>query len=273
MTRFEPLLQITLEHAYYADGLCRGLRFVPDEDTEAWMTRRGCISRATGAGVLVLAPSSEAEPSDDASWLSFHVHSSDHGLAAVTADLPRGSDEILLLVAAQVLAPAAADELQSLHAGPRSGEGERWPLAWPMLSQSLGTTARRTPPLAVVRVPAPRALMRYRARLAARATVWQYWLLGEWTEGALRIVDSDNQVQFTEPETRVLNDGRTALAVRSLGEIELRQRSTARFQLRSRASAAERVLVKRLPVAGADPFVRETPDPRSRLVSEIYVHR
>jgi hypothetical protein len=43
--------------------------------------------------------------------------------------------------------------------------------------------------------------------------------------------------------------------------------------LRSRSAAAERVLVKRMPVAGADHFARETIHGVPTLVSEIYVHR
>jgi hypothetical protein len=53
--------------------------------------------------------------------------------------------------------------------------------------------------------------------------------------------------------------------------IELRERSERRFELRT--AAAKKVLVKRLPVPGADQFAKETLRGERTLVSEIYVHR
>ena len=64
-----------------------------------------------------------------------------------------------------------------------------------------------------------------------------------------------------------------ALTIRSAAPIAIFRRSPFRFQLRGRTGNGERLLVKRLPVAGTAHLVREPRAQGGSLVSEIYVHR
>lgn len=267
MTRYAPLLRCTVAHDFYADGLARGLRFEPHADTRHWLDQHGCLSRSTGAELLVAAPDA---PDRSPALLRWRIYADDPQLMAVSDGLDLRAGELLHLTPG-----AARDGVRWLHAGPHAGRDGHWPLRWPAVSAGLGDEGHRRPPPLLLSVPAPTAPVQYRARLAARATVWKYWLMGAWTEDGLRVVDADDSrpVQFSAPERAQLDDQGVALAVRTLAPLALRQRHEARFQLCSGPADARRILVKRLPVAGADHFARETIDSVPTLVSEIFVHR
>lgn len=265
-TRWSPLLEVTVGHAYFADGLAQGLSLEPSADTVEWLRAHDCVTRQRGSGFLVAAPGGAAL--DASVSLAWCVRSQDTGLHACTEGLATAPGELL------VLRPgSAADDPLRLHAGPVAGPADHWPATWPSVTKHLSVSNRRHMPLMLLDLPVPERPVHYRAQLAARATVWRYWLLGDWSEDPLQVVDPTQQIRFTDPQPEQLVDGRMVLSSRSESGIELRQRSDERFQLRSRSAAAERVLVKRLPVAGADHFARETIHGVPALVSEIYVHR
>ena len=70
-----------------------------------------------------------------------------------------------------------------------------------------------------------------------------------------------------------LDDGRSTLAARSRSAIAMQRRPLQRFQLLAQQPAADKVLVKRLPVASAGQLHMETIDGVRTLVSEIFVNR
>jgi len=113
----------------------------------------------------------------------------------------------------------------------------------------------------------------YVLRFAAREAVWKYWLIGDWRESEPQVVDPDGAATFLQAQEATLPDGRPALTIRSADPITIFRRSPYRFQLRGRAGSGERVLVKRLPVAGTGQLMREPGAPGGALVSEIYLHR
>ena len=114
---------------------------------------------------------------------------------------------------------------------------------------------------------------RYVLRFATRAAVWKYWLIGDWRDAEPQVVDPEGQAAFLQAQDATLPDGRPALTIRSAAPIAIFRRSPFRFQLRGRTGNTERLLVKRLPVAGTAHLVREPRAQGGSLVSEIYVHR
>jgi hypothetical protein len=114
---------------------------------------------------------------------------------------------------------------------------------------------------------------RYVLRFAARAAVWKYWLIGDWRDSQPQVVDPDGQAAFQQAQDATLPDGRAAVTIRSVAPIAIFRHSPFRFQLRGRAGSGERLLVKRLPVAGTTQLTREPRALGGSLVSEIYVHR
>jgi hypothetical protein len=283
MARYFARLRIDVEHGYYADGRARGLRFEPDGDTADWLERHDAVWRDTGDGLTLAAPTPrEGAPRAAAGWLTWFARCDDRPYANVTAHLPRHGDA-LLHFQPPAGASTVAGAVQTLHVGTTAMPADAWPTHPPGVLAGLLTTGRRhRPPAFMLRVPAPvldtieapaATVATYRIAFAARMPVWKYCLLGDWSAGPLRVEDAAQSMEFADPVAETLDNGQTALSIRSLAGIALRERSAQRFQLRSRSGEADRILVKRLPVAGADRFARETIDGVPTLVSEIFVHR
>ena len=136
-------------------------------------------------------------------------------------------------------------------------------------AQATAAQATGTPPADTRAAELPPVPNHYVLRFATRAAVWKYWLIGDWRGSEPQIIDPDGQAAFSRAQDAALPDGRPALTIRSAAPIEIFRRSPFRFQLRGRAGGGERLLVKRLPVAGTAQLTRES----GALVSEIYIHR
>ena len=264
MARYLPLLNITAEHGFYANGLCRGLRFTPSADTAAWLQTVDAVCRETGAGLLVLGVRAGGGGATPAPPLCWSLRCEDPRFAAVTAGLPAQRDQLLVF--------------RCGASGAAAVEGQVWPRQWPAVAEQLSAAQHKRPPLALLQLPVPvpgaqAGPAQHSLRFAARAPIWKYCLVGPWSSDPLEVVAGAGEPGFGEPVSEQLDNGQRVLAFRSVAGIELRERSDKRFQLRARSAAADRVLVKRLPVAGADHFAHETIHGVSTLVSEIYVHR
>lgn len=276
MGPFMLLFGIVVEHAYYAGERCRGLRFEPDAESAAQLARHGCIVRRGGEGVGVHAERPELPPT---TWL---VRARDADFANCTDGLaPRPGELPFFDGVAAVREPLSGPQdgagapTWRLHADEFASARDLQAVDAPALAAALSPAQRRVPPAFVVRLPAvaaDTAGRRYRIRFQARQTTWKYCLLGDWPQDPLQVVDLGRGIAFGEPAREELADGALALAIRSGSPIALRERSPQRFQLRARGGA-QKVLVKRLPVAGASQLSRETIAGVSTLISEIHVYR
>ncbi|HUG26173.1 hypothetical protein [Piscinibacter sp.] len=266
-------LTVNVEHSYFPDGACRALRFVPTPATATLLDKAGCIVRGGGSGLVVYAEAPPAEALGvDAAALDWFVHAQDTHFAGYTAHAAPAPGSLLFFDGARAVPEEGGG--RRLHAGAHVGSDDAFPFEWPALARMLSAAHRRVPPTFAVRVPLHDADgVRWRIRFDARATVWKYYLLGGWTEERLQVVDPNREAAFAPPVEERLDSGQAALAIRSLAPIPLRERSPQRFQLRANGGGTDKVLVKRLPVAGARQFSRETVNGVSTLVSEIYVHR
>lgn len=300
MGPYFPLLQVDVAHGYYADGRCRGLRFVPAGTTAERLRRADALVRADGGSLRIHGPAeaidrlhADAEDTsgafDDGGALSWCVFATDDDFACGTEDAADRPHELLWVE------PGSADN--ALEARPKA-------LAAPELTPLLTPHDRRVIPFALLHLPLSRLPLsrppdpgpshdpaawpvRYRWPLAPRATVWKYCLLGDWSEPALAVVDLAGETDFSPPALERLDDGTPMLAIRSLQRVPLAQRSPRRFQLRSRleggagqgspaspgAGNHDKVLIRRLPTAAAQLLARETIAGRPAIVSEIHVHR
>ncbi|UXH79428.1 hypothetical protein [Roseateles amylovorans] len=275
MGPYVTLLRIDVAHGYFADGRCRGLRFVPTPDTADRLRRADTIVREDGATLLILGAGDSSRQylceDPDGVPLTWQVYGTDSAFAYYTDDTAQRPGELLLLDAGTAT-PDDADAARHLQLSAR-------PVALndPRVAPSLHGAARLRPPFALLSLPlqtlAAPAPLQLRWSLAARATVWKYCLFGEWAETALEVIDLAGTTAFTAPQDDRLDDGRPMLAVRSREPIALAQRASSRFQLRCRNGAGPKVLIKRLPVAAALQLGREEIDGVPTLISEIHVHR
>lgn len=284
MADFTPLLDIAVTHAYFAGGHCRGLRLTPTADTLAWLHEINGLCRESGSGLIVLGDASRHRLSTARpQGLGWFLRCDDSGFAAVTAGLPpHGARlELMWLKPAPDASPTPTARL---HVAPEAGAGDIWPLTWPMVAAQLGPAERRWPPLALVQVPVPAggrdggAPSRYTIHFGARAPRWKYCLVGHWSDDPLEVVASGGALStakgespFGAPESGTLPDGRPMLVFLSNQGIELRERPERHFSLRS--AADKRVVLERLPTAGAGQLALEPIGGGRALVSEIHVHR
>lgn len=253
-----------------------------------------------------------AQDSRDPLEFYFIGRSSDRDFARTTAGLAGSEGRVLLLDSASAQAPDAAG-WRLLHPGEFADVGSAVPTHEPPLGETpvTATTAaidgalppadrRVAPPFVLrIRVDAPAALgtsarrkrktpseadaardwgvtalgRRWCVSLQARATHWKYLLPAEWAVQAPQVLDLDLRVGFEPVRAAALPDGRSALCARSTSAIVLHQRPQQRFQLLALAPAADKILVKRLPVASAGQLYMETIDGVRTLVSEIFVNR
>lgn len=285
MGPYLPLLRIDVDHGYYADGRCRGLRFVPAGTTAERLRRADALVRADGGTLLVHGPAeaierlrADTDPDDGEAALDWLVHATDDDFACGTED-PADRPRELLWVAPAAPGASGADDA-TLVATPKA-------LDAPEVTALLAPGDRWLPPFALLHLPLPSLPahgpadnatawpVQRRWPLAPRATVWKYCLFGDWPEPALAVVDLAGETEFSAPAPDRLDNGTPMLAIRSRVRLPLAQRSPRRFQLRSRPDGAgsPKVLIRRLPTAAAQLLARETIDGQPTIVSEIHVHR
>lgn len=286
MSAYSLLLEIDVRHGYYTDQACPNLRLVPTPACRRLVARVGGVTHLTPHGLMLWVERDLlADLQIDDITLAWTMHLSDSAYADCTDVLGRVPREVLLFDASHAV-PDVATGLDRLH---RAEVASHEDLATtPDIDQD-GQLALADPhhtPCGLVRIPGARlrASKRFLIRFAPRATVWTYYLVGDWPEPGLHIVDLSANIGFEPLPARSLVDGRSALVFRSSAPIALRQRSPERFQLRSRApelSVAvdalrprqDKVIVKRLPAAAPHPVSREVIDGAPVWVSEIFVHR
>ena len=288
MSSYLPLFSLEVEHSYFPNDACRGLHIAPSAKSAHLLARSGCMLRATDRGVMVLFDSSATEALRQRAndtlepfFIHFLAHARDAAFANYTEGVFGSSQSILLLDSRRAVLDASGR--YRLHAGASAGAADIRRLASARAAKALSQRERHDQPHFVVSVrlcPAdvPHAVQpakRYYCRLQARATVWKYYLFGDLAaaQDDVQVVDLGQAFEFDAAVGERLPDGQSVLAVRSRAPIALQDRSPQRFQLRRRGAGADKVLIKRLPVASPSLIHRETLGGVPTWVSEIYVHR
>lgn len=109
-----------------------------------------------------------------------------------------------------------------------------------------------------------------------RSSIWCYWLLGDWDETVLSIVDTRGARTFEPLGSRMLDPARglQARCFRSHGPLALSEGAAIGLQLRAGASAAStRVVVSQLPAPKPSALQFEDGPDGRQAVSEIFVSR
>ena len=240
---------------FYLLGRCRGRDFAS-----------ATAGLAAAEGQALLLDSASAQAPDTEGWRLLHAGEFAGSDAAVSTNLPPLGDTPATGTTPKIegaLPPADRRLAPSFVLRIRVDAP----------AESAATAQTRTE-LAAARQWAAAALgRRWCVALQARATHWKYLLPADWAEQEPQVLDLDQRVGFEPVQPAALADGRSALCARSKSAIVLHQRPPQRFQLLAQAPAADKILVKRLPVASAGQLHMETIDGVRTLVSEIFVNR
>jgi hypothetical protein len=288
MGNYLPLFSLEVEHSYFPDSLCRGLHITPSTQSGRLLARSGCMLRTTDRGVVILFDASATEAlrmraSDALEPFVIHLlaHARDAAFANYTDGVFGSSQSLLLLDSRRAVLDDSGR--WRLHAGANAGAADVRRITSARAAKALSQRERHDQPHFVVSVrvcPADlpqtaQQAKRYFCRLQARSTVWKYYLFGDLADAQddVQVVDLGQAFEFDAAVDERLPDGQSVLAVRSRVPIALQERSPQRFQLRRRGAGADKVLIKRLPVASPSLIHRETLGGVPTWVSEIYVHR
>jgi hypothetical protein len=260
---YRELFRLRLEHAYHG-GAWRGWEIEPVGATRRLMEGAGVLLRRCGDEAVFLAPAARVHQLQrqagvpEAFILLVHAH--DPLFASYT--LP-------VLPAGQVL---VADSAQAGGAGmlPASASLADAPLC--RLALAPAPSPRR--PALVLRVELDTAApaRRFVVRFDAGSSFWKYYVTGALAARPLAIADLDGIVAF---HAGAADDERPAGALVFLSDrpIALRERPGERFVLKENGPFGERVLMKRMPVAGTGLRQRAVLDGQVVQVSEIFINQ
>jgi hypothetical protein len=255
-----------VRHSYFERGQARQLVFMPCAETAAALKRFGLVTQSGGSNLAIHAPGERlpglwSENRADAVPLNFQLYSTDPLCAVYTApDNPA-------LPAVFGPQPGSSGQLMPVGA---TKPAIRMPLRPGML-------------LGQIHVPLPTADtyatwlaglgVTWQLQFSARSTIWKYFLLGDWQDHSLQMVDAQGVIEFSPPSPDVLQNGRPVTVIRSLTNITLQDRPLQRFQLRDTSSTPPRVLVPRMPAATPSALGREQQAGTTTVVSEIFLSR
>ena len=289
MGHYLPLFSIEAQHGFFSDGLCRELHCVPTPKTDMTINQTGLLTRNMMNGVRVFYDRNNldslrahaAEPGEPLS-LMFKVFSRDSRFMNYTE--PPTYREGAVLYVDSLSAQGGDNAKLRLHQEQHLGEADFQSLDSSLFEDVLSRTDRLIRPLVVVNIrfseneasllgeQSPATPKTYFVSFRAKETIWKYYLLGEVAKEGLYITDLDNGIEFEMGEAESLSDNRPALTFRSKTLIPLQEKSDYRFQLRERNSGAEKVLIRRLPVASANQISREVIEGVETPVSEMFIN-
>lgn len=287
MSALLKLFSIEVEHSFFSDRLLRHIRLTPLQDTGDFMERAGLLIRRAPNGIALYGASDSAsvlqlQLADEGGsrLLQFAAFVEDAGFLGYTDSL--GAERTGIVCFDGENSVAEGERLRLHRERYAAAEDVQWvqPARSTALKKSempVGTFSVRRPeflvkvrlPLSRLHTPASESPL-YVIRLRSRLTFWTYYLLGTVAERKVDIVDIDGAIEFEPLGQVALSDGRSTLAFRSRSAIPLQQRSTRRFQLRE--AAGGKVLVRRLPIAGAGQLNRQLIGDQFVSISEMYVN-
>jgi len=233
MMSWQPLLVLTLDHAYFADRRPRRLQLRASPATAAFIARHQMIERGDGHQLWLHAPS-------------------DHYEALWSERLQDGTPRQLQWRL------EAADPDYLLYTDGRAPRELSVPLV----------DGRPADAQAWQRQPAQER----RIELKPRLCIWKYLLLGDWDDRQ-PVLDMPGQPgAFRRDEDEQLPDGRRACVFRSRRRWPLGAQGPQQLVLKELAGHRERILQARLPLAAPRGLTHEKRHGRTRPVSEIFVH-
>lgn len=283
MGQYRPLFTVSVEHAYFADGLWKNLLFTPSSATNKVISGAGMLMRQMEGGLRVFydeekLPALKLYAAETGGKLqfSFKVRARDKTFANYTSPPIRRGDTILYFRNPEPQADAA-------ESGRLSREGlasllDLIEVDTLVTERILNARERWIPPDFVVDIlvapdaEADSAGRTFFIKFDCRRSYWKYYLLGQAKRDNAFITDLDHRVEFFSCGEVLLPGNRPAAVFRSKERIPVLEQSGYRFQLREQEHGVAKVLVKRLPVASETRLGLEIIDGKDEIVLENYIN-
>lgn len=269
MAQFKPVFTLEVAHAFFADGRCSQLQFVPSAATERLLHRYQLLVRHNEVGFSIIADLEKAiAPDEDESVLRFNAYAQDNYFSFYTAEteglytpLYASTRHITADNSSLELQREAPPQLQSEYSA-RVKPGTRTPVL--VFDIDLNDSA-------IEAAKTGAAALRY-LRFGTRELYWKYYFFGELAKLELDIHDvgSPQAIVFDESDEPVAKNGKAFI---SQVPIAMNSEPKQRFQLKDKNNSGK-ILIKRLPNAGIN-LISKSRNLKGQqiLVAEIYVNQ
>ena len=270
MGYFKPLLELTVEHSFYANGLCKGLIFTPTSSTKSLMQQYQLLLKSSDCGLILLKDVEHTAAVDEQITLRFEVFSTDAYFAIYT-EIAVEQDKILYYstvrceVDSSIL--VSSDLSKSELVVPQKGAKKI--LSVPVFVIDI---CLNSDDFSRVSGSIKDIAQKFFIKLNARALHWKYYFFGELATLDLEIHDFNSQSPekfdvCTEP---VAKNGKAYI---SQELILLSEAPGQRFQLKDKNNSGKS-LIKRLPNANVQLLGKgRNSSGQSVLVAEIYINQ
>ena len=289
MAFYSPIFSIDVEHTYFSSGRWTSLDFIPVPTCSNRIDNLGFLIRPHPSGIRVFfdlnrhrALGLVDEDQETPLKFVFSVFCRENLFHTVT-ELSMNDDKAVLFFDNQGCRSDATGRFR-LHDAPYVTDRDREPLNSPRMAPIISRVIRFLKPVCIVSIAlsrtiiqklaaaSPIACQEYYLKFGAKQTFWKYYLSGRLKETSTYIHDLNNETEFEDTGQVAMPNHQSAQTFRSLQKLFLGQKSGYRFQLKERTSNGRRVLIKRLPVASAGQFIRETVKGQEAIVSEIFIN-
>ena len=289
MAFYAPIFSIDVEHTYFSNGRWDGLDFTPASFCLGFIDNVGFLVRPHENGVRVYfnhnrrkALSLWARDHEAPPTIVFNVFSKDSRFRVIT-ELSRPDENTILYFDSQNTEGDATGRFR-LHDAAYVTDQDSEPLNSPRLAGVISREGRWIKPVCVVAIQlSPTTIQKlaagsgvpcqeYYLRFGAKQTFWKYYLSGRLNDVSAFIHDLNDETAFEDTGQVVMPNHQTAQTFRSGQRLFLRQKSGYRFRLKESTANGRRILIKRLPVASAGQFTRETIKGQEAIVSEIFIN-
>jgi hypothetical protein len=271
MAHFRPLFTLNVEHAFFVDGRCNNLLFVPTAATQRVLQQYPLLVKTCDTGFSILFDQEFLLPFDEDALLRFEAFAQDPYFGFYTAET-QGRMQPLYCTTKNI----TADNTGLVISNEQPAE----------LQNAISTPARVKPgtktPQLIVDIELNRAefstavqdavtLVRS-IKFNTRAIYWKYYFFGELAQLELDIHDLGSQaaVTFYPCDEVVVKNGKAFI---SQTPIAMSSVPKQRFQLKDKNNSGK-ILIKRLPNAGVN-LISKSRDLKGQqiLVAEIYVNQ
>jgi hypothetical protein len=290
MAIFQQLCAVSVEHAYFADGRCRGLAFVPTQRTLYFINKTGLLIKHTTNGIAIFYETSRIETLrqffsdvDEPFSLAFKVFSRAPDFSYYTQPVTFKEDASLYFDN-QGTTPDDESGVVRLHPDEYVTDQNFVELGSQLLVDIINKKDILIRPVFVVNIgnsPSISTVLssgqnssscNFCIKFQARETFWKYYLLGEMKKKNAFISDRNNGFEFEYVGEELLPDNRAGIVFISKQLIPVREMSDCYFQLKEKGVGGDRILIKRLPVATPNQFSRKIIDGQEAAVSDIYIN-
>jgi|GEM_PF-1576957 len=288
MSHYRQLFDLQIHHRYFAHGTGGDMDVVPTEATRRLLQATGLLWRSAPGSLGVLFNSDDTDTlisrikdSSEELKLCFCLVSRDPAFSCYSDLQPAGDDSVYCFN--NWTHQPNADGVTLLHSGDHVSSSDLVQRD-SMLAQGYFSSDTLRNPLCLTLIididnsflDKGRGLVcnQYRLDINARKTYWKYYLLHGFADRDLIIKHQSNngETAFVDEGRQVLSNNQSARVFRTESPLQLQDRYGWQFQLRERTDTGEKILLKRLPLAGAGRLHREEIDGKPEFVSEIYVN-